>query len=71
MVNLGGMDIGRLKGLSPLMEVKTIESPHQDFDYWLPNKGSMSFLTSLTHHIRQTPHAKLETIKTRKRYREL
>ena len=22
-----------------LMEVRTIEKPHQDFDYWSPNRG--------------------------------
>jgi len=35
----GNQDSGHLKGADPLIEVKTIEKPDKDFDYWLPNRG--------------------------------
>ena len=34
------MDSGRPEGTSRLIGVRAIESPHGDFDCWLPNRGS-------------------------------
>lgn len=34
------MDSGRPEGTSRLIGVRAIESPHGDFDCWLPNSGS-------------------------------
>ena len=46
---LGKMDKGRLKGVGRLIDIKTTEQPHRDYEYW-PNRNSFFFDNALLNH---------------------